>query len=200
MKFFVIALLVFVVLPGSLFAQGGGGGTTAGGATAAGEGLSAQGGFIGVGQPIGFVGVHEIYNRTTGASRTSTARQTTAVRPRTTVAATAAQRRPGTMLGGAQFGNLGGNQAIRSTTSPDFAPTDFNSGGLSMQRPLPTIEMGLTRIQGMRDSRVSLTDSPTGTKAVLTGSVSSERERRVAQQLLLLEPGINRVENLLEIR
>jgi osmotically-inducible protein OsmY len=39
-----------------------------------------------------------------------------------------------------------------------------------------------------------------GAVVVLTGTVASERERRVAKQLLLLEPGINRVDNRLEIR
>ena len=111
---------------------------------------------------------------------------------RTPVAAT--QRQAGTALGASQLGSLG-NQAIRSVTS-----LDFDSSGLSMQRPLPTIETSLTRVQGMQGVQVSLADSAAGTTAVLTGSVSSERERRVAEQLLLLEPGVNRVENLLEVR
>jgi osmotically-inducible protein OsmY len=62
------------------------------------------------------------------------------------------------------------------------------------------VESHLTRVNGIQNGQVSLTSSSSGTTAVLTGTVASEGERRVAQQLLLLEPGINRVENLLEIR
>ena len=195
----VNALLMFIVLHGALFAQGGGGGGAAATATTTVENQAAQGGFIGVGSSTGFVGVHDVLNRLSTRT-TSTARATTAAaRPRTAVATTSAAQRRATTAGTSQFGGAG-NQTIRSATSFDFAPFDVNSGGLSMQRPLPAIETSLARIQGIQDSQISVTNSQSGTTAVLTGSVASDRERRVAQQLLLLEPGINRVENLLEVR
>ena len=193
----IVALLVFIALPGSLFAQGGGGGAAATATTTTVENQAAQGGFIGVGSSTGFVGVHDVLNRT--STRANPARATTtAARPRTAVATTPAAQRRATTAGTSQFGGAG-NQTIRSTTSFDFA-APVGSGGLSMQRPLPAIETSLARIHGIQDSQISVTNSPTGTTAVLTGSVASDRERRVAQQLLLLEPGINRVENLLEVR
>jgi len=65
---------------------------------------------------------------------------------------------------------------------------------------IETIESGLNRIQGIQDSQIVFKGSPTGATAVLTGTVASDRERRVAKQLLLLAPGVSRVENLLEIR
>jgi len=200
MKRFGIALfLLAIVFPASLLAQQGGaatGGATAGGAAAGGgtTNLSSQGGFIGV-SSVGFVGIDEIYIRATTRAASAT-RQTVAARPRTPVASAATQRRATTALGTGQLGSLG-NRAIRSATSLD---ADLISAGPSMQRPLTTIETNLGRIQGIQGSQVELTSSPVGTTAVLTGTVASDRERRVAQQFLLMEPGINRVQNLLEVR
>jgi len=189
----IIAFLMFVFAPVALFAQGSG---VSGPSTSdfQVENQSEQGGFIGSGRPTAFVGVDEIYN--TSSSRSSATRSnsriTTTTRPRTT--ASAGQRRLGATAGTYQMGSYS-NQSIRSITSLD-AEMEVPSA----QRSLPMIGAQLTRIRGIEDSQVSFTQSPTGTTAVLTGTVASERERRVAQQLLLLEPGIHRVENRLEIR
>ncbi|MCL2006275.1 MAG: BON domain-containing protein [Planctomycetaceae bacterium] len=186
-----VAFLLFVALPGSLFAQAANETTVA---TEV-QNLSAQGGFIGSGRPDAFVGVHEVYNRTSSASRTaSTARLTTTTRPRAAATSSIATRQSGMLAGTGQLGTQN-NQTVRSATALGFDRATF-----PMQRLLPIIETNLARIQGIQDGQVSFTNSPTGTTAVLTGTVSSERERRVAQQLLLLEPGINRVENRLDIR
>ena len=189
----LVAFLLFFALPGSLFAQTGTGTETT--MTADIQNLSALGGFIGSGRPDAFVGVHEVYNRTSNASRTaSTSRLTTTTRPRTNITSSVAARTSGGMVGMGQQGTQS-NQVVRSATSLGFDGTTFPA-----QRLLPIIETNLARIQGMQDGQVSFVNSPTGTTAVLTGTVSSERGRQVAQQLLLLEPGINRVENRLDIR
>jgi len=85
-------------------------------------------------------------------------------------------------------------QTIRSTTS-----LDADMVVPHVRQPLKA-EMQLARIRGIRDCQVSFADSPMGTTAVLTGTVASARERRVAEQFLLLEPGVNRVDNLLQVR
>ena len=200
--FGVVSVFLFLVTPVSLFAQqGGAAGAASSISTGFGEtyggvqNVSAQGGFVGGGRPTtGFVGTTEIYN--TGSSRAaSTTRQNTAARTVRPVTATTAARRVATpAMRGTQAGNLN-NRAVRAATSIDF---DFAMPSREMQ-PM-AIAAHLNRVPGIQDSQVSFTSSPVGTTAVLTGTVTSDRERRVAQQLLLLEPGINRVENLLEIR
>ena len=205
MKLFVIATpLILVFVSGTLSAQqtaptqtGAQTGATTSSETVV-ENLSEQGGFIGSGRPEGFVGTVEIYNRTTNARSSSTARTTTTTRPRTsiTTSSAAAQRRT-TVPGVSTTGAAG--QTIRSATS-----IERDSALFSMQRTLPTrasatLESQLLRLPGIQHGQVSLSDSPTGTIAVLTGAAASDRERRVAQQLLLLEPGISQVQNLLEI-
>jgi len=207
--FGIILFLVFLVAPPSLFAQQGG---TGGGGTGATSSIStgfgdsyggvqnvseqAAGTFVGGGRPTtGFVGTTEIYNTSSSRSANSARQNTatrTAVRP---VAATATQRRVATAATRTTLtGNLG-NQTIRSATSIDF---DF---AMPQQRIQPvTVETHLNRVNGIQDCHVTFRSSPVGTTAVLTGTVATDRERRVAQQFLLMEPGISRVENLLEIR
>ena len=199
--FGIVSVLVFLVTPVSLFAQPGGVagvassistgfGDTFGGV----QNVSELGGFIGGGRPTtGFVGTTEIYN-TSSNRATGTARQNTVARTVRPVTTTAARRAVTPATRGTLAGNLN-NQAVRSATSIDF---DFAMPSREMQPT--TVATHLNRVPGIQNSQVTFTSSPMGTTAVLTGTVASDRERRVAQQLLLLEPGINRVENLLEIR
>ena len=42
---------------------------------------------------------------------------------------------------------------------------------------------------------IKIGQTPAGTVATLTGTVSTERDRRLVKQLILLEPGIDKVEN-----
>jgi len=211
MRIFGIALfLTLVGLPVSLFAQigsssstssGSNGSTSAATSAATGEGvenLSEAGGFVGGGKPDTFVGTADISKTSSASSRASrtsrTSRTTTTTtRPRTTTTAAMAQRRAGTMGGISSLGSS--SQTIRSLTL-----LDSDMAISPMQRPQLAVNTSLARIQGIQDSRVSFIQSPLGTTAVLRGTVASDRERRVAEQLLLVEPGINRVENLLEIR
>ena len=201
----VVSVFVFLVVPASLFAQQGGGSSAAtssfstdfGSSFGGVENVSEQsvGTFIGGGRPsFGFVGNTEIYN--SGSSRSaSTARQNTVARTAAarSVTATAARRvtTPTTRAG--QLG--ANNQTIRSVTSMDF---DFVVPPSRLQPT--TVETLLNRVHGIQDSQVTFSSSPQGTTAVLTGTVASDRERRVAEQFLLMEPGIGRVHNLLELR
>jgi hypothetical protein len=204
----IISFFVFLVVPMSLYAQQGGGTTTSsistdfGGSYGGVQNVSEQsvGTFIGGGRPsFGFVGNAEIYN--TGSSRSAnTARQATTARTATaarSVTATAARRvtTPATRAG--QLG--ANNQVIRSATSIDF---DFVIPTTRLQPAM--IETSLNRVPGIQESRVTFSNSPSssplGTTTVLTGTVATDRERRVAEQYLLMEPGVSRVQNLLELR
>ena len=201
----IILFLVCLVAPVPLVAQQSGGGTrTTGGASTGStfgesyggvENVSAQaaGTFIGGGRPTAFVGTTEIY-ATSSARATSTSRQAA---PRTTVrpASTATQRQA-TMSSAGRNNQTGStnNQTIRSASSLDF---DFV---MPPQRVQLITAAHLNRVPGIQDSQITFISSPNGTTAVLTGTVASDRERRVAQQLLMLEPGIHRVENRLDIR
>ena len=208
----IISFLVFLIAiaPVSLYAQQGGafgGGVTAAassistgfGDTFGGvQNLSEQGGFIGGGRPAGFVGTMEIYN--TGSSRAaSTARQNTVARTVRPVTVMPQRRAATPVTRGALTGGLN-NQTVRSATSMDLGFAAPSQGTSSQGIQPATIAAHLNRVPGIQDGQVTFTSSPMGTTAVLTGSVASDRERRVAQQLLLLEPGIDRVESLLEIR
>jgi len=198
MKIFGFTLfLTFVVLPASLFAQSVGG-TSSGSSSETVTNLSEVGGFIGSGRPEVFVGTGELFNSTSStrnASSTTRARNTraTTTQRRTATSTAAMQRRAGT-LGG--FSSLGSsNQTIRSITS-----LDSDIAVAPAQRPLPAVDSHLSRIPGIEDGRVTFNQSSQGTTAIIKGTVASDRERRVAQQLLLMEPGIDRVENLLKVR
>jgi len=205
----IVSFLVFFVAPVSLYAQPGGGGavgglssiTTGFGDSFEGvQNVSELGGFIGGGRPTtGFVGTTEIYN-TSSSRGASTARQNTVartVRPLTTATAQRRAAMPATR--GTLTGTLN-TQAVRSVTSID-ANFASPSQGIQPQGIQPAaVAAHLNRVPGIQDSQVTFTSSPMGTTAVLTGTVASDTHRRVAQQLLLMEPGINRVENLLEIR
>jgi len=212
-NFGIILFFVVLVAPMPLFAQQTGGDTTGSGSTAASSTINsefgdayggvenvaaaAQGTFVGAGRPDAFVGntdIYSIYGSTTNRSASSAAarRTTTPTARRTTT--TAARRATTTAARTSQTG-AGTDQTIRSVTSMDF------DVAIPSQRIQPaTAETLVNRIQSIQDSHVSFRSSSAGTTAVLTGTVASDRERRVAQQLLLLEPGINRVENRLEIR
>ena len=204
--FGVISFLLFFVASAPLFAQQSGSTSTAatslistefGGSYEGVQNVSeqAQGTFIGGGRPDAFVGNAEIYNtsssRSSSTSRRATAARTTTARPVTT---TAARRTTAAATRGTQTGSAN-NQTIRSATSLD---SDLSMPTQRIQST--TVASQLNRVQGLQDGQVAFRNSSTGATAVLTGTVTSEKDRKVAQQFLLLEPGISRVENLLELR
>ena len=212
MRFYtMVPFLVLAAIPMPLFAQmASSAGSASSGQSASGqsndlgidvqnvsEQASSRGEFIGSGRPTYFVGIDEVFSSTPARSTTNSAarRQTTPQRSTVRSSTAAAQRRTGMMSGISQSGNAN-TQGIRSIST-----FDLNAMTTLSQRPnQKVVEANLARIQGIQEGQITFTHSPTETTAVLTGTVASERERKVAQQILLLEPGINRVENLLEIR
>ena len=195
MKLFrIVPFLIFVVFSVSLSAQIDNEGVSIESAFQGTDNVAAQDGFVGSGRPDAFVGTTEIYRRSSSSARASSSSRLTTPTARPRAAVSTAQRQIGRLPGASTLGNVNA-QAIRSSTSLDSGivfPT--------IQTPISTLETQLTRIQGIQDSQITFTSSPTGATAVLTGTVASDRERRVAQLYLLMEPGINRVENRLEVR
>ena len=209
----ITLLLIFLIVPGLIFAQQD---TTTNQGTNANQSINTdfgssyqgvenvseqtaqQGGFVGSGRPSSFVGIDEIYSGggTANASRaTSSRRQTTTAR---TAVRSTTQRRTTTATGGARSNLLGSsNQFVRTVALIDF---DVPASSWTPQATAESVGSSLKRIQGLQNSQITFQSSPTGTTAVLTGTVASRTERRVAEQRLLMEPGISRVENLLEIR
>lgn len=198
----IVSFLVLLSSPVMLLAQVGSNTSQSDGQGIQVENVSERGGFIGSGKPTFFVGVEELPNSSSTRSSTSATTSTTARRQaaqsrspmRSTTSATA-QRRPGMTSGMLQQGGTNA-RLIQSVSTVDVNPT-----APSVQRPQRLdVEANLSRIQGIQDGQIMFTHSPTETTAVLSGSVASDWERRVAKQLLLLEPGINHVENMLNIR
>ena len=205
--FRIVPFLLLPVVPTVLYAQQSGGSsssssspTTSSISTDFGdsyggvENVAATSAGTFVGRPItDFVGTTDFYGGSSNSTRTAnttrrTSTRTTAARSATTTARRATTTTARTSTTGAN------NQTIQSITSIDF---DF----VVPPQRLQAAEIGaqLDRA-GIRDSQITFTSSPMGTTAVLTGTVATDGERRVAQQRLLLEPGINRVENRLEVR
>lgn len=203
--FRTVAFFVLLVVPMPLFAQQNGSSSTASSiGTGFGDSSGVQnasqaavGTFVGGGSTtLGFIGTTDIYSSSSNSSRTSSAARRTTTRTTTARSVTTtAARRATTTAGRTTQAGSSNNQTIRSVTSIDF---DFAMPSQRVQSA--TIETQLNRVQGIQDSQVTFKSSPSGTTAVLTGTVASERQRKVAQQFLLLEPGINRVDNLLDIR
>ena len=203
--FGIVSFLAFFVATVPLFAQQGGtnGSSTGtssistefGGSYEGVQNVSEQaaGTFVGGGRPTGFVGTMEIYNSSSSRSSSST-RQATTTRTATRSATTTAARRATTTTGRTAQAQSANNQTIRSITTLDFDAV------MASPHIQPSLAISLDRVPGIQDGQVSFRSAPSGTTAVLTGTVASDRGRRVAQQLLLLEPGISRVDNLLELR
>ena len=208
MRILMIASLILVVVPTSLYAQGMGTSSSSSGTSSTSsfsdstpgvENQAQTATFVGGGKPDAFVGTVDIYASFFGASRTarstsraSAARATTTSRPRTSATTS---RVAGTTMGlTSQAGGVN-SQTVRALTSFDDGFT------FSTERAAqPTIESYFARIQGVQDMQLSFTNSLQGATAVVSGAVPTVRERRVVQQMLLLEPGIDRVDNRLEIR
>ncbi|GHT20793.1 hypothetical protein FACS189419_00580 [Planctomycetales bacterium] len=224
MKRIINLLFVFVLTPAMVFAQGSG--TSGSGNSTSGNGSSSSDsgsgsyaasstltettdtpeqqalednsnrGFIGGGTADGFVGVDEIYdsfapknssnNRSTGtsASRRSTTRRSTS----------SSTRQGANRMGrDANTGTNNGN-FVRAATKADFDYTP-----LPANQRISEMQLHLEGVKGLQNESVKIQNTPTGTVAVITGNVSTERERKLAKQLLLLEPGIDKVENNLKV-
>jgi hypothetical protein len=102
------------------------------------------------------------------------------------------------MLGRSGINSSSGGRTVRATTQTEFSlsPMEVNHQATEFQTRisrLPSLHVIPEQIG------VNLESTPQGNVATLTGTVNSERERKVMKQLLLFEPGIDKVDNKLII-
>ncbi len=121
----------------------------------------------------------------TTATTRSTRRTTTMARPRTNMAMTG-------RMGSANNGRV---RAV-TTTDFQFAPPEIDFRTASLREKmvrLPSLKLTHEQIG------IQLTEQKGERIATLTGTVATTKERRLLQNLLILEPGVDRVDNRLKI-
>ncbi|MDR1271028.1 MAG: hypothetical protein LBK82_16055 [Planctomycetaceae bacterium] len=153
--------------------------------------------FIGRDSSIPFMGrVREPFtDRQTSTSNRRTVATTTT--RRTTASRMTSSRSMSTARSGLNSSSANG-RTVRAATQAEFAllPIDVYHRTTEFQTRitrLPNLHIIPEQIG------VNLESTPQGNVATLTGAVPSERERKVMKQLLLLEPGIDKVENKLTL-
>jgi hypothetical protein len=152
--------------------------------------------FIGIPDSTTFVGVDDAF---AGQSRATSARRNTTTTRTTTSRRTTASRGTTRSAMGSSYG--ANNASVRAATTTDFEISPFNleDRQIAFQTRLTRLpQLNLSDIPKQVD--IKFGNSTDGTVAVLNGTVSTEREKRVMKQLLLLEPGVDRVENKLVVK
>jgi len=103
-----------------------------------------------------------------------------------------------TTTGRSGLSSTSNSRTVRAATTTDFAFSPMEVGNRTAE-----FQTRISRLPNLRvvpeQVNIKLEGTPEGNIATLTGTVPSERERKVMKQLLLLEPGIDKVENKLEI-
>ena len=159
------------------------------------QGVEANSSFVGVNSGVPFVGREEVFGTSSSSTRTSNVRSMTSNTRRTTTTRRSTSSRS---MSSGRSGSTSGSREVRAETMTDFAfsPMEVNGREAAFR----------TRLGRMPNFRVipeqveiKVGQTPAGTVATLIGNVPTERDRRLVQQLVLLEPGIDRVENNLVI-
>jgi hypothetical protein len=152
--------------------------------------------FIGRDSSIPFIGREE--QPFSDRQTSSTTRRTTTSTSSSTRRATSSRMTSNRSMSSSRSGlNSSGNgRTVRAATQAEFAlsPMEVSQRTTEFQTRitrLPNLHLVPEQIE------VNLESTPQGNIATLTGTVASERERKVLKQLLLLEPGIDKVENKL---
>ncbi|MDR3232341.1 MAG: BON domain-containing protein [Planctomycetaceae bacterium] len=153
---------------------------------------NANRGFVGSGTPDGFVGVDEVYE-SFAPTNSTTSRNSTSATTRRTATSSVSRTTTNRNTNRTSTGNSG-QQLVRSRTV-----TDIEYVVPQTAQRISAIQTHLKRIQGLQNGDVNIEQTKAGTVAVLTGTAASEKERKVAGQLLLLEPGIDKVDNRLTV-
>jgi hypothetical protein len=153
--------------------------------------------FIGRDSSLPFIGRDEPFgDRQTSASNKRTTTTTSSSARRATSTRMTSNR--SMMSSRSGITSSSGGRTVRATTQAEFAlsPMEVNHRTTEFQTRitrLPTLHVMPEQIS------VNLESTTQGNVAILTGTVASERERKVMKQLLLLEPGIDKVENKLTV-
>lgn len=152
--------------------------------------------FVGIPDNASFVGVDDVSsgnNNVTSSRRNTSTRRTTTTR-RTTSSRMSASR---TSMG-RSTANSRNSTSVRATTTADFGFSPLGVAGRenAFRTRLPRLNLSVVPEQ----LNVQVNSKPEGTVATLNGTVATQRDRKLIQQLLLLEPGIDKVDNQLVIR
>ncbi|MDR2757577.1 MAG: hypothetical protein LBC20_17955 [Planctomycetaceae bacterium] len=152
--------------------------------------------FIGRDSSTPFIGREEVFSdrqTSTNNKRTTTATSSTRA---TSSRMTSSRSMTSRSVSGRNSSSNG--RTVRAVTQADvaFSPMEVNHRTTEFQTRitrLPSLHILPEQIG------VKLENTSQGNVATLTGTVSSERERKIMKQLLLLEPGIDKVENKLSV-
>ncbi|MDR0869750.1 MAG: hypothetical protein LBN39_03065 [Planctomycetaceae bacterium] len=152
--------------------------------------------FIGIPDTAQFVGVDDMTSASGRTSATSSRRNTSTTRSatsrRTSSSRTSASR---TMAG--RSGLNSNTRSVRAETTADFgfSPLEVANRETVFRTRLPRLNLSIVPEQ----LDVKIGSTPEGTVATLNGTVATQRDRKLLQQLLLLEPGIDKVDNKLTV-
>lgn len=150
--------------------------------------------FVGVNPDSPFVGREASDRQSKSTSFQSYGSQSTSTR-RTTSSRTTSSRTTGSRTG---IGSNTGGREVRAATATDFA---FSP--LEVDHRTTDFRRRMTRLPNVRvvpdQVDIKLNNTPAGNVATLTGTVPTARDRKLVQQLLLLEPGIDKVDNRLVV-
>lgn len=158
------------------------------------QGVEANSSFVGVNDSVPFIGREEVFGTSTSSTRTSNVRSMSSSSRRTTTTRRSTSR---SMTAG-RSGSTTSGREVRAATTTDFAFSPMEVG--SREASFRTRMGRLPNFRVIPDQvSIQLAQTPTGTVATLSGTVPSTRDRRLIQQLVLLEPGIDKVDNKLEV-
>ncbi|MGL4593348.1 MAG: BON domain-containing protein, partial [Thermoguttaceae bacterium] len=94
--------------------------------------------------------------------------------------------------------NTAGSRSVRAATSSsfDFSPFEVNDRAIGFQTRLNRLSLPSIVPENID---VKIMQTPTGNTATLSGTVPTTKDRRVMEMLLRLEPGIDRIQNNLQV-
>ena len=145
--------------------------------------------FVGVPNTPMFIGVEQDSLRTTNPRRSTT---TTATARRSTTTARMATSRTNTM--GRSSLSMSNSRSVRATASSEvaFSPMEVSDRTAAIQTRI-------TRLPNFRAVPDQVAVRMEGGVVTLTGAVATPHERKLAEQLVRLEPGVAAVDNQLAV-
>ncbi|GHT35178.1 hypothetical protein FACS189427_03910 [Planctomycetales bacterium] len=151
--------------------------------------------FVGIKEGVPFVGREKPFE-TSRSTRTSNVRSSSTGTRRATSARTTSARR--TTAAGAGMSSTANRYSVRSSTAADFKysplSTEQRAADFSSQlKRIPNLPFDAGKIQ------TDIKTTKAGSTALVNGIVASEHDKKIVKQLLLLEPGIDSVDNKITV-
>jgi hypothetical protein len=178
---------------GSGFSDIGTAGTSAASDVSRFEGVSEID-FVGIKDGAPFVGREKPFE-TSRSTRTSNVRSSSTGTRRTTSARTTSASRTSA---GSRLSTSSSQYSVRSAAAADFKylplSTEQRAADFSSQlKRIPNLPFDAGKIQ------TDIKTTKAGSTAVVNGMVASEHDKKIVKQLLLLEPGIDSVDNKITV-